>query len=370
MEDIMSIQFNVTNRHVTRVGLMLKHKYRILCGIAVCLLMMNFIVSLTTSSDPSDNAIATDSEYLKSEDAMLFIGNQDLEESGLPGNGTAGNPFVITNLIIETGGDNIDIQNTDYHVLISNCTIDGTSGLGSGVHLTNTSNIVVSNCTINSKIVGIEIVDSEETKILNTSFVNTTDAAINLYNSTQTSCFNNTIYNCRGGISVQYSYYTEIKDNWIELSSEAGISIGASRYGIITGNVILGSTTYGIIFEGGAGRFNIFDNTLGWNRVANALDDGSSNLWDDGVSRGNKYSDYHGAALYSINGDAGSVDNYPSEIAADFWFPPWRDAEAEQVTILVIIAGLIGVGVVISGYLWRSIGKRDKLGRVRESYYD
>ena len=561
------------------------NKQRVTLGIILCFIVVSILVPYTAEL-PTDNIERTTySDIAWSENEIVIFGNEDLEDSGLPGNGTTENPFVIANLTIDSYHDNIDIQQTDYHILITNCTITGDFENGVGILLHNTSNVVISNCTISSKLLGIQtryseniqivdclfesvreiclsfdqssnisvrqstflsigelyemwftgaedqlvktghlsiinyctnitvensigvdldntsggfylygchkialrnntisevdwgleiqhctdvtlannvfgntqvyldgnfqstfsqvssntigekelgifinsinheidgnsltcalligcsnisirggvfdkvnppigfwdctnctiqeatsnnnariadsqncslvsitstgsitLVNSEGSTIMDSSFLNTTDSAINLENSTLTYCKNNTIYNCRGGILVQYSDYTEITDNWIELSGSSGIQIGASRHGIITGNVILGSTTYGILLEGGVGRFDIYDNILGWNRVANALDDGSSNFWDDEISRGNNYSDYHGAAVYTISGDAGSVDNYPSGITEGFWFPPWRNAETEQQIMIIMIVGIFGAAVVVSGYIWK-----------------
>jgi hypothetical protein len=61
----------------------------------------------------------------------------------------------------------------------------------------------------------------------------------------------------------------------------------------------------------------LFGNKIGWNGGPmsgdyNAMDYGSNNTWDDGVSAGNAWHDYSGTGMYSIYGSAGSVDRYPS----------------------------------------------------------
>ncbi|MGY5860498.1 MAG: right-handed parallel beta-helix repeat-containing protein [Candidatus Thorarchaeota archaeon] len=564
---------------------MLMREHRVMLGFILCFMVASTLVPYTAEF-PTDNIERTaNSDIAWSDNEMLIISDQELEVSEFPGNGSSVNPFVIANQTIDVYRNNIEIRNTNHHLLITNCTLSGYIEEGRGIVLNNVSNIVISNCSISSKRWGIDIsysenihigdcyfeavytealyithssnifvshstfhsigqilmvtptggqpletkigwlgtfsycdnttladntgtdlvdafggfniyncqkiafryniisdidsalviqscsdfelvgnefgktsvylssyfgsmfsqvssnmmdgkdlgilvnstnleidgnsmasallidctnisiiggefekvnppigfwdctsctiqdvaifnsarivnslncsissitstggitiVNSEGTKIVDSSFLNTTDSAINLENSTRTFCENDTIYNCRGGISVQYSDYTDITDNWIELSGDSGIQIGASRHGIITGNVILGSTNYGIILEGGAGRFDIYNNVLGWNRVENAVDDGSSNFWDDEISRGNNYSDYHGAAVYTISGEAGSVDNYPSGITDGFWFPPWRNAETEQQIMIIMIIGIFSAAVFVSVYIWK-----------------
>lgn len=47
------------------------------------------------------------------------------------------------------------------------------------------------------------------------------------------------------------------------------------------------------------------------------MDNGANNTWDDGVSRGNNYTDYDQEATVLIPGTAGAVDRYPSELVDD-----------------------------------------------------
>ena len=48
----------------------------------------------------------------------------------------------------------------------------------------------------------------------------------------------------------------------------------------------------------------------------NVLDDGSSNVWDNGVDLGNYWSAYNGIGIYPIPGTAGSVDRFPQQFIA------------------------------------------------------
>jgi len=46
----------------------------------------------------------------------------------------------------------------------------------------------------------------------------------------------------------------------------------------------------------------------------NGFDEGTDNQWDDGISKGNAWSDYSGTGTYPVDGTANSIDHYPSQI--------------------------------------------------------
>jgi hypothetical protein len=93
-----------------------------------------------------------------------------------------------------------------------------------------------------------------------------------------------------------------------------GISIYMAPFSQLSLNVVENNTGIGITIGGESSFCFIYQNYIGWNLGGNALDDGSSNLWDIGANQGNFWSDYSGTGAYSIPGSAGSVDNYPVKI--------------------------------------------------------
>jgi parallel beta-helix repeat protein len=78
----------------------------------------------------------------------------------------------------------------------------------------------------------------------------------------------------------------------------------------ITDNTIVENYGMGISLYGT--NITVCYNIIARNGQGNALDNGSDNLWDDGISRGNEWGDYVGFGYYYIPGGAGSVDRYPS----------------------------------------------------------
>ena len=72
------------------------------------------------------------------------------------GNGTASNPYLIMNLIINaSSATGIEIENTNAFVVIQNCSITNGSSNFIGISLSNVQNAVIMNNTVNSNNYGI-----------------------------------------------------------------------------------------------------------------------------------------------------------------------------------------------------------------------
>jgi parallel beta-helix repeat protein len=81
----------------------------------------------------------------------------------------------------------------------------------------------------------------------------------------------------------------------------------------IANNTIHSNKGYGMILRSGSSNL-ICDNTFILNSRGNALDDGEDNIWDCGPDRGNIWDDWNETGFYYIEGEANSVDRYPSLI--------------------------------------------------------
>ena len=249
-----------------------------------------------------------------------------------------------------------------------NCSFQNVEVFGAEYFMIDVGSFVMENsmgCSISSSTVNrsLGIHSCLDSTIINCIFnyASTTVCAIYLDNSTQTRCINNRILNCDGGIYVFNSYYTAITGNWIELAVSNGISVSNSRHGSISNNSVLGSGDNGIVLEGGSSRFNITRNVFGWNHYSNAVDHGSSNFWDDGISRGNNYSDYSGSGIYHIDGDAASIDHYPSGISPGYWDPSLVEDPLDSIVGVLILIGVVAVGATISVYIWNGLAQKREM---------
>jgi parallel beta-helix repeat protein len=123
---------------------------------------------------------------------------------------------------------------------------------------------------------------------------------------------------CNGiyGIYVTGGNYFNISSNRISGNyvkgqpgePATGIVVSGATNGVIHNNSIYSNTGYGIMAAGSNSM--IYWNEIGWNGLGNAVDAGTSNLWDDNVTTGNAWSDYIGSGTYPILMSS-SVDRYP-----------------------------------------------------------
>jgi len=81
------------------------------------------------------------------------------------------------------------------------------------------------------------------------------------------------------------------------------------------------------------------------------MDDGVNNVWDDGVSLGNYWSDYDGSGPYEVWGDAGAVDRWPMFIEPILptttpTEPPFGPPPGPPI-IVILLGGVIVFAIVI-----------------------
>jgi len=202
---------------------------------------------------------------------------------------------------------------------------------------------------------------------------------IELYNSENTTIAQN-VFRANGVLSRE-SADSSIIDNYVEgnaavqghgihLSNSHNFTIkGNELYELYTGlffesslsnitifnNLVHDNQWYGIELRETCEGFRIYNNSFWYNDLGNAIDNGNSNYWDDGISIGNQWDDYNGTGVYVIPGSAGSVDHFPR---AD----PYHTRTTTIITtttstttggtttnnpILLLILGIGGVGAMV-----------------------
>ncbi|TFF91878.1 hypothetical protein EU546_08100, partial [Candidatus Thorarchaeota archaeon] len=132
---------------------------------------------------------------------------------------------------------------------------------------------------------------------------------MDLNNAHRVRFHNNTIAGCNNnGVDV-YLAQSQISNNTIYRNTVDGMYIDGSDSVNITGNKVYSNGDRGIYIYYEGGNHRAVSNSLGWNTGLNAVDETSS-LWDDGVSTGNKWSDYSGTGNYSPPGSF-LTDRFP-----------------------------------------------------------
>jgi len=207
------------------------------------------------------------------------------------GSGTAEDPFVIENWVIDAGYDEygIRVHGTSAHVVIRNVEVSGASK--SAIYLSYVENAVIEDCLLEGNWAGVTINFSSYNRVQGCAFESNTDA-IRFYfshtNLIRTSTFS------RNDTAIWFDASNEnaIQSNLIE-DSHMGLYLNlGSEANTITGNAFV-------------------DN------VHNAHTD-DPNIWDNGES-GNYWSDCVAVDMdgnliwdvpYLITSD-GDQDNYP-----------------------------------------------------------
>jgi parallel beta-helix repeat protein len=136
----------------------------------------------------------------------------------------------------------------------------------------------------------------------------------------------NSFVACKFAYSSQSFNPYSFLNNSIQ-QSEIGVTLFYADSNLIINNTIIGSSRYGIQLSDS--NFNrIFGNTLSDAGIANAIDTGTSNAWDNGIDQGNFWSDYNGGGHYEIPGSANSVDRWPERVGPPFL---WVENETEII---------------------------------------
>jgi len=214
-----------------------------------------------------------------------------VENGVCSGSGTAADPYVIENWLIDAGLDDygIRIHNTSRAFIIRNVEVTGASK--SGIYLSYVQNGTIEDCTIGSNWVGVTLNFAAYNRIADSTFTSNVD-----------------------GLHVYFSHTNQIKDCTFDRNDTA-IWLDASNENRLTGNLISGSHM-GIYLNLGSGQNTMLNNAFVDN-LHNAYAD-VPNIWDDGT-RGNYWSGYSGidadgdgawdqAYLISSEGDQ---DNFP-----------------------------------------------------------
>ncbi len=229
------------------------------------------------------------------------------------GNGTAGDPFVIRDLVIDATGYayGIYIANTASYLTIVNCSVASASSIG--IFISNSRHVTIMNCTIiqsyegirvweevtsdvlitrciirNNVWCGIEfyvltaaddtsytISDSEivlngqlgvlltgPAQIMNNTITNHTTYGLELYGPTLFVSDNVVRYNNASGISLNNAYGATLVGNSITENRGWGVVMDYSNNGLYMGNDFRGNGNGSILATYSVGnlyRYNLFD---------------------------------------------------------------------------------------------------------------
>jgi parallel beta-helix repeat protein len=240
------------------------------------------------------------SAQLEEREPIIIDNPEDFESYGLPGDGSAINPYAIEGLnITYTQSACISISNVTVSFVIRNCILESNGSFYPIIWLQN-----VQNSTIEENIIigGREGIHGSQTRNL--------------------MIFRNTICDSNSGLKLTSSLNITAIGNSIYRNS-FGIELVSTSQCLFTANRIYGNRAWAGFLVGETSTFNAFtSNLVGWNIrgsswTHNALDYGSDNVWFS-----NSWSDYTPPGPYNISGDAFSQDVLPTLLT---------DVEAPQI---------------------------------------
>lgn len=271
-------------------------------GVAAALFLMLILmmpVAILVSTNLVEESVTisqtrnhTTSQYQTSSPIQISS-NSDFVTLGASGVGTRADPYVIGNLAISTTGTCIFVHDTTAYFIIYNCILES-GDTEPAIQFDNVENGQVVLCEINGGSSGIDILDSRDCSVSNTS----------IYSS-----WNGIHLNMASNFTTTYSRLS---------SNHRGLLFDSSSYCQIFNNSIYSNIDTGLEFASSSHNNTVYGNSIGWNGreywvelEGNAVDHGEDNHFDDGDSVGNAWTDFNGTMPYEIWGTSGSIDSFP-----------------------------------------------------------
>ncbi len=242
------------------------------------------------------------------------------------------------------------IDGTPYgQVILLNCSnlaIDHGAIANSsiGVQILFSDNCTLTHMTIaNCSAAGAWVAESNGTRVLDCIFSSNVDNGLFFERSFEALVANSSISGSRIGLGLWSSGLCTILNNTLT-SNTWGTEFDSTSDCVFVNNTVLYNKV-GVYLAEACYNNVIYGNSIGWNEWHNAQSDNYGNQWDDGINRGNRWSDYGGSGVYEIN--HGEVDRFPELLGGSFPY----------IELGLISMGVIG-GVIIVAALVRAVRSR------------
>ena len=219
------------------------------------------------------------------------------------GSGTYPDPYIIEDLIIDSGGPGtcIKIENSDIFFKIENCTVYNTGAtlvVDGGIKLTNVTNGIITNNTCSTNYKGIYLEISDNNTISGNIINNNIDDGIYIWYSSDNTVSGNIINdNADDGVYLHDNCDNiKVSGNTMNDNGDDGIYIWLCNDNTITGNTINNNTDVGIYIRG-SNNNQVSGNILLGNDICILEED----------SQGNEFSD-NGSCTYGV--EAAAIPGY------------------------------------------------------------
>ncbi|NPD89581.1 MAG: right-handed parallel beta-helix repeat-containing protein [Asgard group archaeon] len=272
---------------------------------------------LLTNVQAENIDIKTPNLQLTTHEEISIESDQDFIDLGFSGDGTELNPYLIENLEIKVSGivDAILIKNTTKYFTIQNCVISGGQiGIALEDIESGTAKIINNNCSKNA-LYGISLVNVSDVTIEGSTTNNNGNTGIRIRDCTNL-VINGTLCDSPYGTGILAfdSINLDITENNISSCLMNGITFQNVTDATIHRNIVEGAWYNAVEFNPSSSENKVhhndfIDNHLG--EDSQGYDLNGNNLWyDEGLQKGNYWSNYDGEGTYRIDG-SDVYDLYP-----------------------------------------------------------
>jgi len=244
---------------------------------------------------------------------IVINNNTDFITQSWPGNGTFGDPYVISGLNITTDDVCVSIHNTSVFFFIRYCLLS-TGPSGRGLEFVNVSNGEVELTDFVGGAYSAYLQETHNVTIEAATFRECI-VGISIGQSTHARINGNKFYGQIDGIETYLVFNTTVSGNVFTRCSTYGIFLHVSSNNSVMYNGFTGNEV-GLYINDNAHMNMIYGNYFANNNQSNAYDEAIDNSWNK-TDLGNSWSDYIGTGVYMVPGSGGAIDYFPGVAETD-----------------------------------------------------
>ncbi len=292
-------------------------KTKLLLILSLLALFTTLMASLKIQFTGSMAETISDGHWVIHGSTISINNNGDFATYASSGNGSASNPWIIENLVLNGNGTGIifDIQDTDAHFIIRNCYLYNTTS--NAIDIFQAGNGTILNNTITNCNTAIYIERGSNFQVINNTLtLNTLNGFETNDGATYIELVNNTItHNGYTGVYLWGTNHSLLSENTIKNNTNNGLTfdnlcvnntiayntldnntdglelLDRSNFNRIRYNTMNNNSAYGIYFDNGQNNYNMFlNNTINFNGDSGLYSWGSShNTLINNTFNGNQY---------------------------------------------------------------------------------
>ncbi len=237
---------------------------------------------------------------------ILIDSNDDFDTQGWPGDGSIGTPYLIDALEINATAANpgISISGTDVYFVISDCIINGSYEVSTGIVLNSVANALIYNNTCFEGDIGILLNQTDGISVIENQCYAMDRAGIYLDRSDDNTIHDNIVTDNWDGIYLERSNLNYIDENFCA-GNQWGIDLyWTSNENDVYNNTVLSNIEFGIILTQECTLNTIELNSLTSNGNFGIFLEES----DENIVRRN-YSETNGGDILLVETEGNVIDN-------------------------------------------------------------